>query len=336
MKSMMCCSYPTTTVIIDDDSAFLKIIEQHIGLLDLKTFSSPNLAIEHLNTQNPTTRLLHRIIKNDQTFINYTSSPDDQFVQYNLKGLLQEIYNPNRFNDVSVIVIDYCMDEMSGIAVCEALANHPAKKILLTGSADMELTAIDAFNKGIIDRFVSKSDPLFASKIQQSIATCKEDYFRDLSETLTPYLSSLSHSLYQHPTLINFTRNIYNELNIIEHYLIDAAGTRLMLDADGNASWIIIKHEADMQNIETIAHDQDAPPSLIHGIKNRILIPFFLSDDDFHQPVTEWERFSYEGKSLPFAKDYYYAIYSCNQSNHIIHENIVSYNSFRNANGCHQ
>ena len=86
-----------------------------------------------------------------------------------MRGLHEEIYNKDRFNDVSVIIVDYYMDEMNGIEVCETLSKHPAKKILLTGGADKENIAIDAFNKGIIHRFINKTDPDFPSQIRQAI-----------------------------------------------------------------------------------------------------------------------------------------------------------------------
>jgi CheY-like chemotaxis protein len=322
----MCCYYPTTTVVIDDDKNFLKALIENLNAPDYRAYTSPKPAIESTRKYNNMQRICNRVIKaNSDANI---SSPEDKTITFKLRALHEEIYNGTRFDDVSVIIVDYYMDEMNGIEVCEALAKHPAKKILLTGGADMEALAIGAFNKGIIHYFISKSDPLFPSKIKQAIASLKHAYFRDLTAALIPHLPSMPLQLHQFSPYINFTQSLRKQLNIVEHYIVDATGSTLMLDADGNKSWLIVKHESEMQDMEILAQDQDAPEDLIQGIKERTLIPFFLSDKDFNHPASEWRRFFHPGQPLTCAKDYYYAIYSGDQEHQANQLTILSYNSY--------
>src|SRR5206468_8133381 len=102
-----------------------------------------------------------------------------------------EIYSSARFRDVSVVIIDYHMQEINGIDVCKELINHPSKKILLTGSPDKDKIAIDSFNSGIIHRFINKADPDFLPQLKQAIAQLKETYFRDLSIKILPNISEV-------------------------------------------------------------------------------------------------------------------------------------------------
>ena len=95
-------------------------------------------------------------------------------------------------------------------------------------------------------------------------------------------------NLFQHPPYVNFARSLQDQLNAVEHYIVDTRGTTLFLDADGNPSWFIVKDEVDMKSLENLARDQEAPAHLIRGIEDRLLIPFFLSDEDYEQPVSEW------------------------------------------------
>jgi len=315
----MCCYYPTTTVAIDDDTDFLGILTQHLGITDCIPYSSPKKAIATLRSQRPFKRIQSRVLKATTAHEN-NKSPEDHAVRFNLHGLHEEIYNKDRFQDVSVIIVDYHMGDVSGIDVCEALTNHPAKKILLTGGTDKETIAIEAFNKGIIHRFINKSDVNFPIKLKQAISVLKEAYFRDLSSSVLPK------SVDFHPSLVNFSRSIQDQHEAIEYYMLDPLGSTLMLDASGEAAWIVIEHKSDMMNLEVLANDQEAPGHLIQDIANGSIMPFFFSENDYQTDASEWEKICYPAQALPGVKDYYYATWK-GHKNHIDQSKIVSYNS---------
>lgn len=319
---MMCCYYPTTTVAIDDDTDFLGILTQHLGITDCLPYSSPITAINTLNPQQPFKRIQSRILKAITPSEN-GEFPEDQTIHFNLRNLHEEIYNKDRFKDVSVIIVDYHMGDVSGIDVCEALSHHPARKILLTGVADKETIALEAFNKGIIHRFINKSDANFPTKLKQAISVLKEAYFRDLTSSLFPQSMNLN----IHPSFVNYSRNLYDQYEAIEYYLIDSIGSTLMLDANGNAAWLLIKHKSDMMSLEELARIQEAPNYLIQSITNTSLIPFFFSDNDYQTQASEWEKICYPAQVLPGVKDYYYATWK-GQQNHIEQNKIFPYNSF--------
>lgn len=323
---MMCCYYPTTTIAIDDDSDFLGVLTQHLDLADCIPYSSPQNAIDTLISHNPPQRIHERVIKGGGS-TDIHSVPEDQAFVYNIRGLHEEIYSGDRFNDVSVIIVDYYMNEMNGIEVCEALAKHPAKKILLTGGADKESLAIDAFNKGIIHRFISKTDADFPNKIKQAVFSCKEAYFRDFTASLISHLPSASTNLYQYPPYVNFTKNLQDQKNAVEHYIIDGNGSSLMLDVDGNPSWLVIRSESDMKELEEIARDSDASANLILDIADRIQMPFFFSDNDFQQSASDWDKLFYPCQRFPGVPNYYYSVFDGYKNSHINNENIISYSS---------
>jgi CheY-like chemotaxis protein len=323
---MMCCYYPTTTVAIDDDIDFLTVLTQHLGIADCLPYSSPRKAIAELDPQTPFQRIQSRIMKTGLRPED-NSSPDDHAVFFNMRGLHEEIYNKDRFHDVSVLIVDYQMDGMSGLEVCQALSNHPAKKILLTGGINKETLVIEAFNKGIIHRFINKSDANFPNKLKHAITVLKDAYFRDLSSTLLPHITTMPMTLYQNPIYINFIKNRQEQFNAVECYMIDTIGTSLMIDAHGEPIWLIIKHEADMDAHEKLAYDQEAHDHLIQGIANRSLMPFFFSDEAYQKSASEWGRFFYPCQDLPSIKNYYYAICRGHQANHLYKDKIISYTS---------
>lgn len=325
---MMCCYYPTTTVAIDDDIDFLGILTKHMGIAKCIPYSHPDEAVNKLQNQKPFERILNRVIKSTHQSENSETSSDNHAILFNMRGLHEEIYNKNRYNDVSVMIIDYYMDTMSGIEVCEALKDHPAKKILLTGGADKERIAIDAFNNGIIHRFINKKDADFPNRLKQAVSTLKEEYFLDLNSILLPHVNTMPRNQYQYPQFINFMRNMLDQFEAVEHYMVDTIGTSIMLNAQGEPTWLVLKHESEMEAYTQIARDLEASQHLLDKLANRSHIPFFFTEKDYQQPTSEWEGLLYSAQSLPGLKTYY-AICK-NEQQYIDTNRIFSYNQLMN------
>jgi CheY-like chemotaxis protein len=323
----MYCYYPTTTVAIDDDAEFLKTITQHVEITDCISYSSPNKALEFLKDQNAFQRIQSRILKTAVVPEDINSMPDDYALLINMHRLHEEIYFKTRFNDVSVLIVDYYMDDISGIDVCESLTNHPAKKILLTGGADKEKIAIEAFNKGIIHRFINKSDPDFTNQLKQAVATLKEAYFRDLTSTILPYISPSNTALLQNPAYINFINNLQNQFSAIEYYLLDATGSSIFLDAESKPLWLVVKHESEINNYKKIAQEQeqDVDRAFIQTLEKYEKIPFFFLDEDYQHPASEWGKFLYSAHPLPGIRGYHYAIVEGHIRNNLAQEKMRAY-----------
>jgi len=322
---MLCCYYPTTTIAIDDNIDFLRVITQHLGIADCISYSSPCKAVESLKNQKIFDRIYSRTSSKTSTYYNDVNTAENYELHVNMHKLHEEIYSEDRFHDASVLIIDYHMDEMSGIEVCEALSKHPSKKILLTGSAEKEKVAIEAFNKGIIHRYINKSDPNFPIQLKQAVLMLKEAYFRDMTSQLLPSISAENISLLQNPAYINFTRNLQAQFNTVEHYLLDKVGSTLFFDANGNPLWLIIKHETEIDNYLNIANDHDADTSIINGLTNRELIPFFFTEGDFLKSISEWGNHLYTAYSLTGTIGYYYTIIEGHIRNNLNCEHIISY-----------
>ena len=323
----MCCYYPTSTIAIDDDVDFLGTLTKHLGIEDCIPYSSPNKAIEFLKGKKPFQRIQSRILKTALAPDTINSSPEDSAYIINMRGLHEEIYNKERFTDVSVLIVDYHMDEMSGIEVCEALSKHPAKKILLTGGADKEKLAIEAFNKGLIHRFINKSDANFPAQLRKAISVLKESYFLDLTSSLFPYISSSKINLLQHPPYVNFLRSFQCQFDAVEYYQFDTTGSGVCLDAEGSPVWFVVKHESEMVNYTKLARDQDADKKIIRALANRELIPFFFTDEDYEQSVSNWDRYLYPANKLQGVNGYYYVVIANHVKNNLIKDKIVSYNT---------
>ena len=318
---MMCCFYPTTTVAIDDDVDFLRMITQHLDIPDCVSYSSPKQAIQLLKKNSSFERIQSRIFKK----ATHPENMDEHTFSINLHNLHHEIYSDERFKDVSVIVVDYYMDELTGIEVCEALADHPAKKILLTGGSDKEKIAIEAFNKGIIHRFINKTDVNFPTQLKNSIAILKDAYFRDLTSSFFPNFTSESINLLNNPTYINFFKNLQHQFDAVEYYIFDNNGSSVLLDKIGTPTWVVIKQDDELNNLGKIAEDNETDIQLLQTLFDRNQIPFFFTENDYQQQASEWQQFLYTAHPFPGLKKHHYSIIEGHVRNNLSQEKIVPY-----------
>lgn len=325
----MCCYYPTSIAAIDDDADFLKAISQYMSIPNYIFFTSPETAINRLINENPFNRIQTRLLNSMNSELD-NATPEYYTHTVNLRKLHEEIYNSARFQDISVLIVDYHMDNMNGIEVCQQLAKHPAKKILLTGGVDKEKIAIDAFNKGIIHRFINKSDENFPKLLIQNINLLKEIYFNELSSSLIPHLPISSAKLFQNCFYINFLRNFQKQIGSIEHYLLDISGSVVFFDQQGSPTWLIVKNDNELTHYEQIAIDAETSDEIIISLNKRERIPFFFSDTDYQQPTQNWNRYLYEAKMIPGIAGYYYAIVTGHLRNNIDHNRFVYHRSSNN------
>lgn len=131
---MLFYTYPATTAFIDDDKDFLTAIANAANIDQNVIFTEPNHAVEALLKTDQVNRL-HQAIYQPSSLKQLKYPSNGGLITFDPIRLHEEIYNHNRFKDVAVVIIDYYMNALNGIEVCQKLQDLPAKKILLTGGA---------------------------------------------------------------------------------------------------------------------------------------------------------------------------------------------------------
>ena len=185
-----CFYHPTTAVFLDDNETFLKKLTLGIAEdLPYVTFTDPEKALDHIKENTNTKKLLNHALSENTDSSEYGAHPHNIETKFDLSVLYKQIYNPNRFSASTVLIVDYAMPDMTGIAFCEKLRAQgiKVKVILLTGEADEKL-AVEAFNAGTINQFVTKSAAHFEQKVSDACFALEKETFNALS---SPILSSL-------------------------------------------------------------------------------------------------------------------------------------------------
>jgi CheY-like chemotaxis protein len=145
--------HPTTVVLVDDNEAFMRSMTLEMpSSIALHGFTDPEDALAFLDEPIDLAPLVDRCFTLDR------SHDTDAVIHLNLGLIEQEINYRQRFRRVSAVLVDYAMPSVDGLAFCERMTDPYARRAMLTGVADEKL-AVEAFNAGLIHRFIPSTGP---------------------------------------------------------------------------------------------------------------------------------------------------------------------------------
>lgn len=291
--------FPTKIILVDDSQDFLKAISQHLSkYFQVETYNDPHQALNYIRKSQSNMTLLEPttlIVEEDQ------SSGETKI---DLDKLQNFVGNKDKYNLLTIIISDYEMPEMNGIQFFEHLHQIPAMKILLTGKADLQL-ALDAFNRGLVNRFLIKNTEKMLEEIIMNIQTCQHLFFEKKSYPILSQISVPCDSLLNKPNFAYHFTSLIREYDISEYYLMDVIGSFLLITKKGNKKYLICMIEKQFNEYLNIAEMAGVSSEMTNKIKNRQQAPVFLSEDDYKLSAKNWESISY-----PFEKkdEYYFCL----------------------------
>lgn len=302
MHKIACCYHPVTVVFLDDEANFLEALTAHFPMpgVDISSFTDPAVAISKVLLKNQDVTLLSPHYQEAET-------PNECVMGIKISEIHQLIYQHARFKSVAVVVVDYNMPTMTGIKFCEQVKDVPILKIMLTAEQDKSIV-IDAFNAGVINKFIPKHAKNLKQDLMVAIEQLKEEYFFMLSKMCLDSLEpSVSKLLNQENFLKIFTQ-VMSQAKAVEYYLMDNQGSFLFLDAYGKPTWLFVKNEQEFQQDVEMLKGLEAPASLRGPVENREKMLILLSKEDHHKSVLEWDQYLFSATQLD--EKHYYAIHS--------------------------
>lgn len=304
-----CCYFPTITILIDDNPQFTQAFGMAFGKEQIyKEFDNPDHALEFLKQQSA-----HAggFLRDYFSPLFESAAESKHAIDIDIPRIHTLIFNkPLRYEEPSVIVIDYAMPSMTGIEFCQQLkksVHSPIKVIMLTGEGD-DHVGVNAFNEGVINRFVLKSSPDASDKVMQYIAELRLKFFQDISRTLLESLKAQAATVLEEPAFIKLFNQICAENAIVEYYLLEESGSFLLLDKHGNVTRLIIKSDADLQSLYEIASgERGIPESVAESLRDRKKLVYFPDNKARMVSPKHWPL--EEAKPLQGKKaTYYYSI----------------------------
>lgn len=304
--------HPIKIVFLDDNQTFLDMLSmeflQHENMVML---TDPNDAMLLINKSERD--IVELIRMEDSDNLDCKSELDTH--------ILNIIYDGSRFNNVAVLVIDYEMPTINGIDFCKKLKDKNIYKILLTAEADKDM-AISAFNAGIIDKFILKTNDKLYDEILTSIDDLTFKYFNELAKSLLRYSESfkrlLNNESYQ---------KIFNKVMIssdaVEYYLVDNLGSYLFLNKNANPTWLIVCDQRKANEQAELLSGYGFSESIIKKVQKKENILFLLSDSEHKESALNWEKYIFDSNKLD--DDYSYSIISGSLMKSILWERVIPY-----------
>lgn len=240
--------FPTTIAAIDDDPHFLESLAFSLGRgLRCDAFEHPHLAQSALADRNGEQRLGQLISPLEEADLaELPGDWTDRGARLRCAKILELAADPSRYRDVSAIIADYDMPGMNGVAFFQSMPSAAAKRILLTGKAD-ERVALQAFNAGLIDLFLTKHDPDIREQLRNAIAAAPGHYFRKLTRSLLPFFDARSFLF--DPAVEQYAESQFTRHTIVEHYLCQRPSGLLGFAADGSRWLLLVQSDEDVSSI---------------------------------------------------------------------------------------
>jgi CheY-like chemotaxis protein len=277
--------WPTRILIVDDNQSFL---ENFSSALDENSsfvlFDNPHEALKTLTKENNTFKEISCLA----TFVNSNEYDDENpLKKIDYSKLSDFIYHTNRFNEISIAIVDYTMPEMNGVEFCEKISNSHIKKIMLTGDAGLEV-GIKSFNHDIIDAFVPKDTAHVFNEVNQYIKKMRLAYFSDISSSLQGDPQNTIKTSQDYLGLFN---NFVKQNNIVEYYQLDISGSYLGLDKTGNSYWLVIKSTDKLQQDIDVGKYYKENIEVIKKLETKTHLLFLFSEIEKKLPVSVWSNF---------------------------------------------
>src|SRR5215216_298120 len=177
---------------------------------------------------------------------------------------------------------------------------------MLTGFADFKI-AVDAFNKGIVDRFLVKDSRFMLEETVREINAMQELFFAKLSYPLFSCLLARKETLFNSREYNTHFERIIIENNIREYYLLNAVGNYLMFNRYGEKLYFIVLLDKEIEEYIDVAINMRADSEFIKKIHARTHAPIFINKSDYKLPVSDW---CYLIHPIEKATGYHYCVLS--------------------------
>lgn len=317
--------FPTMVMFVDDSTDFLFNLSLQLdAMLAFRLYNSPVDALRHLNSADG-----DRVPPPADCYSPYQNcdqlSLTHQVIDIDLDKIAREVHNPFRFQQVSVVVVDYHMPGIDGLEFCQRIENPAVKKVLLTGKAD-EKVAVQAFNEGLIDRFIQKQDADAIPNLNRAITQLQWAYFQQVGQQLVDTLAPRSHAFLRDGAFAGLFRRLCAEMGAVEFYLRSVPEGLLLFDANAQPSLLIVQTGEDLAAFDAV-YGAPEEEGVLAGEGGARKVRHFWEDRDVHgQALGNWQTCEFPAQEFRGRSHYYYALVS--EPPGIAASPVLSYRSF--------
>ena len=166
------------------------------------------------------------------------------------------------------------------------------------------------FNDGLIDRFLTKSDPDIENKINQTISELQRRYFEDISSMIQSTLAMKSPEFIRDPEFIAIFYAMLDKKRIAEYYYVEDPNGFLMVTHDGKLYRLVIFSEDQADEQLFSIRRFNPPANIVSRLKNRqAIIWLWVSPEDMDEPDDfDWYEHTHPARRISGRKSWLYAL----------------------------
>lgn len=189
-----------------------------------------------------------------------------------------------RFSDIAAIVVDYEMPEMNGIQFLTAAKDVACARILLTATAN-ESHAVEAFNAGLIDFYVKKSDPEMPRKLSGAIADAKRKFCARRGHIGVHGVGAI----YTNRRVAEALHDLAQRERLVEYYWRPEQNAVLTFDAEGGAGVFLAWDRHDWAAQCDVVTDEGGPSALREEMAARRIMPVYWPNEAYRPGMSRVE-----------------------------------------------
>lgn len=331
-----CCFHPTRVVIVNDH---LELLMNLLGgnlprSMTFDSFSTSRQALHYINEVYQPEPFYDRYIvtKGEE------GQPGNRTMGAQVVDTHYEIYRPQRFDEISTVVMDYspifnnsCLpSEMTGLEFFEKLKNPHIQKILLIEEGDEQM-ATQALNKGLIHHYVCKQDPHCEEELYEALQNAQWQYFNKLSEVFIKTIRPVNFANYPFvdPNFQKFFKAILLNYGFTEAYLCESTGSYLFLDDQAQDHGLVVNIAEQLDIWARSGQAKGVNFPLLKALKNRKKMMCYHTRSGSLEPdKSHWEIYAHPAKTLRGQRSTFYYAFAPNMYD-IDVERILPFEEYR-------
>ncbi len=293
--------YPRTWLFVDDQERFLSSIGLALSRTRPYEFSSsPAEALARITRESK--------FSNQLASVNSSWSGGEQAQPIDAWNFTELLLKKNRYAELSVVVCDYAMPGLNGIEVLEKVDDWSVVKILLTGVADEQI-ALDAFNDGIIDRFVMKNDPRAWHLVTEYAEELELQRQIQLQATNLDLLRKDHPQVFANRAFSRFFFDFREKMACVEYFFSDDPFGFYCVDREGFPLLLVVierdTFESRLDELRVI----DSPSKVTRDLANRERFHCLFERPEVSDVNFDWELNSVEVFPVPGCEGLFFGVH---------------------------